>query len=215
MEEGEHPPKNVTNCDTAKEGNSNVINHHNDDPVTKKEADNETKTVSMDKSSHEGSKAVSKDENNASNTTKEKRESNFSEQQKSSDKILPLKSGKNESKDSRDSKLLKENSLSAKNDIPEGHIGLLDKKESENDDDECGIDNEKSLEKDKNEISVNAEATKSSNAGIEDKDGEKVDPQSNLKNPPPLPRRQSLDKKVSAKIYSLFLIYSIKNINII
>ena len=196
MEEGE-PPKNVTNCDTAKEGNSNVINHHNEDSVTKKEADNETKTVSMDENSHEGSKAVSKDENNASNTSKKKGESYFSEQQKSSDEILPLKSSKKESKDSRDSKLLKENSLSTKNDIPEGSIGLSDKKESEKDDDKCGFDNKKSLEKDKNDIPVNAEATKLSNAGIKDKDGDKVDPQSNLKNPPPLPRRQSLDKKVS------------------
>ena len=37
-------------------------------------------------------------------------------------------------------------------------------------------------------------------ADDEDKDVENVDSQSSSKNPPPLPRRQSLDKKVSTEI---------------
>ena len=65
MEESKKP-KNITNCDNSKKDNSNVINHLDDDnSVTKKVTDNETKTVSVDKASQEDTKDVSKDGNNA------------------------------------------------------------------------------------------------------------------------------------------------------
>ena len=197
MEESEKP-KNITTCDTSKKDNSNVINHlDDDDPVTKKEVDNETKTVSADKASHENIKVVSKDEKNASNTDKAKTGSNSIEPQKSIEKNSQLKEEKNESKDSGDSKLLKENSVSEKNDIPMGDVNLLNNKKSGNYDDQIGIDHKRHLDKDKIESSFNMQSSKMSNN--DSKEGQNVDedePTSSLKNAPPLPRRQSLDKKV-------------------
>ena len=203
MEESEKP-KNITNCDNSKKDNSNVINHLDDDnSVTKKEVDNETKTVSADKTSHEDTKVVSMDGKNASNTDKEKRGSNSIDPQESSEKMPQLKEEKNDSKVSGDAKLLKENSLLTKSDIPKGDISLLHNKESESYRDKSGI-NKGRLDKEEIESSFNLQSSKLSNK--DDKAGEKDDedePVSSSKNAPPLPRRQSLDKKVRTKFIYL------------
>ena len=201
MEESEKP-KNITNCDNSKKDNSNVINHlDDDDSVTKNEVDNETETVSADKTSREDIKVVSMDGKNASNTDKEKRGSNSIDPQESSEKMPQLKEEKNNSTVSGDAKLLKENSLLTKSDIPKGDISLLNNKESESYGDKSGI-NKGRLDKEELESSFNLQSSKLSNK--DNKAGQKDDedePASRSKDKPPLPRRQSLDKKVRTKLF--------------
>ena len=203
MEESEKP-KNITNCDNSKKDNSNVINHlDDDDSVTKNEVDNETETVSADKTSREDIKVVSMDGKNASNTEKEKRGYNSIDPQKSLQKMPQLREEKNDSKVSEEAKSLKENSLLTKSDIPQGDISLLNNKESESCGDKSGI-NKGRLDKEEVESSFNLQSSKLSNK--DDKAGQKDgedEPASSSKNAPPLPRRQSLDKKVRTKFIYL------------
>ena len=207
MEEREKP-KNAKNCDnTTKKENLKVINHDDDDddaPVTKKEVDNETKTASLDKTSRETTEVVGMDENNASkNNTENSGSINLSEPHKSCEEITTLKSTKKEETKELNGpgelKLLKENSLSSKKEIPKGDMRLLNKKESEKEDDDINDnDNGKSSEKDKNEnVSDSNKSSKTDRENNQNTD--EVNSSSMTKTPPPVPRRQSLEMKVSIK----------------